>query len=469
MNNNIIRPVSLLNEGAQIIRQGDLELKLKIDTQDEIEELAMSFNQMAAALKQNIYELEESEERYRSLITSMRDGIFQSDIPGNISLVNPAGVSILGYDNAEGIIGTTLKEHFVEEIDYARVSNELLRNQYIERTRVWMKKRNAPAICIELAISRVYDDEGEYIGMEGTFRDVTRNVQLEQSAQERSERISAINQIANAINSSLEAGRVFDSIVVEVRKLVTFDYAAVALLEDQSDVFETRQLWPESGPNEKVVRVDGEGSCAAWVARERQCLTLEELDNEGDTFKGQFPDYVKSCLCVPLYATGRIVGTLNLGSKFIGAFSGHEEEVLEQMSPHVAVAIRNAKLLENLQLSLEEVTRAREKLHDVNEELKTLDDLKTNLLSNVSHELRTPLVAVMGYTDMILNGKVGPINEIQMEYLEISLRNIEKLVTLIENLLDFSKLHRGDEDLLFDTFDLVDCAATALQTVKPRG
>lgn len=191
-------------------------------------------------------------------------------------------------------------------------------------------------------------------------------------------------------------------------------------------------------------------------------LTTDELPC-GD----QFPDDIRSCLCVPLYATGRIIGTLNLGSKRRHAFGQRDADVLEQMAPHVAVAIRNAQLLDNLQQSLQEVTRAREELHAANEELKTLDEMKTNLLSNVSHELRTPLVSVMGYTDMIFNGKVGAINDTQREYLGISLRNIEKLVTLIENLLDFSRLHRGAEQLNFDTFDLTDCARASVQLIQP--
>ena len=54
VHNDIVRPVSLLNEGAQIVRQGDFDLKLKIGTGDEIEELANSFNKMAVALKRNM-------------------------------------------------------------------------------------------------------------------------------------------------------------------------------------------------------------------------------------------------------------------------------------------------------------------------------------------------------------------------------------------------------------------------------
>jgi PAS domain S-box-containing protein len=468
VNNNIIRPVSLLNEGAQIIRQGDLELKLKIHTGDEIEELASSFNKMAAALRQNISRLEASEERYRSLFSSMRDGIFRTDPQGAITLINPAGVEILGFSRQEEAIGKTIGASFERESEYQQLLDSLAEKAFIERTRVWMLKPGAGRICVELALGRVFDESGAFAGYEGTLRDVTQNVRLEQESRERSERITAINQIANVINSSLEAGRVYENIVVEVRKLVTFDYAAVALLKEDGIGFRTLQLWPEPPEDERpLLREDGENSCAAWVAREQRCLIVSERAASAVPLDGQFPDYVKSCLCVPLYATGRIVGVLNLGAERPQAFTQHEVDILEQMAAHVAVAIRNATLLENLQHSLEEVTRAREKLHAANEELKTLDEMKTNLLSNVSHELRTPLVAVMGYTDMILKRKAGNINELQEEYLSISLRNIERLVNLIENLLDFSKIHRGESDLVFDTMDLVDCARSSLQMIRP--
>ena len=496
VHNNIVRPVSLLNEGAQIIRQGDLELKLKIGTGDEIEELASSFNQMALALNHNIRQLEDSEGKYRSLVTSMRDGIYQTDPDWTITFMNPAGAEIFGYERPEAAVGHNLRELFLEEMDFARITTELNRQSFVERTRIWMKRipvqitsrrdnlgRGLSELCAELSANRVVNDSGEFVGTEGIFRDVTTSVRLEQQARERSERISAINQIANVINSSLESGRLHESLVVELRKLVNFDYASVVLAADPSDpslgtVFEKRVLFPEWGLFMEGVGQELKGACASWVVRERKCLSIVDFKDSDSSmnpvskdllsaFSGEFPPTTRSCLCVPLYATGRIIGTLNLGSNRVSAYSVHDIEVIEEMGPHIAVAMRNARLLDNLQQSLNEVTQAREKLHEANEELKTLDEMKTNLLSNVSHELRTPLVAVMGYTDMIFNRKAGPINETQAEYLSIAIRNIEKLVTLIENLLDFSRLHRGTEKLVFDTFDLVDCARISIQNVQP--
>lgn len=465
VNNNIIRPVSLLNEGAQIIRHGDFDLKLRIATGDEIEELASSFNDMAAALRRNIKQLEASEERYRSLITSMRDGIYQTDADWTISFINPAGAGFFAFQDTDDAIGANLGDMFVDRSELERIHKELSEGLFVEHRRVWVRNASGRTICLELSANATQNDHGVFDGIEGSFRDVTQNVSLETQARERSERISAINQITNAINSSLESGLVYESIVIELQKLIRFDYAAVALHDDASGQFEIHQLFPERWSI--AAGEVAEEHCAAWVLRERRSLIVKNVRAEDALFAAQLPKTIASCVSAPLHASGRIIGALTLGSTREAAYTRHDVEILEQLAPQVAVAIRNAELLDNLQKSLEEVTQAREKLHAANEELKTLDEMKTNLLSNVSHELRTPLVAVMGYTDMILNGKVGPVNEVQQEYLGITLRNVEKLVTLIENLLDFSRLHRGAEEMVFNTLDLVDCVRTSLQIVQP--
>lgn len=468
VHNNVVRPVSLLNEGAQIIGQGDLELKLKIDTGDEIEGLANSFNKMALALKRNIRQLEESEAKYRSVVNSMRDGILQTDANEIITFLNPAGVKIWGLDSAEEALGQSLEEFFLVGSDLQRLNKDLHAQGYIERVRVWMKRKDTRAICVELSANCMTDENDECTGVEIIFRNVTKAIRLEQEARERAERLSAINQIANVINSSLEAGRLYENLVVEVKKLVDFDYAALALLKGEENAFEVRVLWPPQGVNMAMsCPLNADESCSAWVTEHNESLLVDDLAEEEQPYYKHFPPDIRGCVSVPLYASDRIIGTLNVGAEEVRAYSKHDVAVLEQLSPHIAAAIRNAQLLENLQASLEEVTKAREKLYEVNEELKSLDEMKTNLLSNVSHELRTPLVSVMGYTDMILNEKVGPVNDMQRDYLTISLRNIDKLVTLIENLLDFSRLHRGTEEMSFDAFDFVDCVQSSLDIVKP--
>ncbi len=82
-------------------------------------------------------------------------------------------------------------------------------------------------------------------------------------------------------------------------------------------------------------------------------------------------------------------------------------------------------------------------LERANEELKTLDRLKTDLLANVSHELRTPLSAIRGYVEFMNDGNLGAITDQQARGLAICLRNIDRLNRTINMLLDFSRMELG--------------------------
>ncbi|MBL8028307.1 MAG: HAMP domain-containing histidine kinase [Fibrobacteres bacterium] len=80
--------------------------------------------------------------------------------------------------------------------------------------------------------------------------------------------------------------------------------------------------------------------------------------------------------------------------------------------------------------------------------------MKNNLLANVSHELRTPLVTIRGYAELIQSGESGPVSADQKKQLSISLRNIDKLMVLINNLLEFSNLEVNRDLLLKEKIDL---------------
>lgn len=467
IHHRIVQNLLLINEGANLVGKGDLDLSLDIATGDELETLAGSFNRMALDLKGKIDQLGASERRYRGLIDSMRDGIVQTDRAGRVTLMNPAGAVILGYAKPADVLGRDLSQVLHDPRAAERVIRALSEHGCLERSRIWSRRTDGTEVCLEMTANPVRTHDGRVEGFEGIFRDVAEGVRLERDARERAERLSATNQIANVINSSLHAGRLYESLVAELRRLVRFDFASVSLITDKEDAFEVRRVFPERDEfGEGAYPLRDQRWSTSIVAQSKQSLLVGNIDEAQEPLQ-DFPPAIKSCLCVPLFATGRIIGSMNLGAFAIKAFDAHDGEMLAQLAPHIAVALRNAQLLENLQHSLNEVTKAQERLHEANEELKTLDEMKTNLLSNVSHELRTPLVSVMGYTDMIYNERCGPITDQQRNYLGISLRNIDKLVTLIENLLDFSRLHRGAETIVFDTFDLVQCAQQSIEIVRP--
>ncbi|HXU72130.1 MAG TPA: ATP-binding protein [Polyangia bacterium] len=109
-----------------------------------------------------------------------------------------------------------------------------------------------------------------------------------------------------------------------------------------------------------------------------------------------------------------------------------------------------------------------EEIRQRNLERASLDRLKTQLLANVSHELRTPLVSIKGYNDLLLRGTLGPINARQRRGLEIAAANTQRLVELIETLLDLARREEGRLELSMTRFDLREAVASAAAAVGER-
>jgi len=94
--------------------------------------------------------------------------------------------------------------------------------------------------------------------------------------------------------------------------------------------------------------------------------------------------------------------------------------------------------------------------------------MKSDLLANVSHELQTPLVSIRGYTEMIVKGRLGPINDEQKQGLTLSLRNIDRLIGMIDNLLSFARMDRESAAMNLSTFPLEAIVAEVVQLLRDR-
>ncbi|MFA4985765.1 MAG: GAF domain-containing protein, partial [Candidatus Brocadiia bacterium] len=155
---------------------------------------------------------------------------------------------------------------------------------------------------------------------------------------------------------------------------------------------------------------------------------------------------IKSMALIPVVVNGRRKALLLLvQTQFARRFPQLDREFIRALAGQFSLAYRSSELVRELR--------------SVNMELQTLDEMKSNLLANVSHELRTPLVSVRGYIEMTLGGFLGEVSERQSKGLRVALRNVDRLVALIENLLNFARMERGDEKLQLTRFVLADLVA----------
>jgi signal transduction histidine kinase len=155
------------------------------------------------------------------------------------------------------------------------------------------------------------------------------------------------------------------------------------------------------------------------------------------------------------------IGYLLLGDKLSGdIYSTQDLEILEIIAKQMAVAILNAKsyaeIQEFNQTLQARVDHATSRLRVANRHLKELDKAKDEFISMASHQLRTPLTTIKGYLSMMLEGDAGHMSKAQLEFAGYAFGSSERMVNLISDLLNVSRLSAGRFLIQTKPTDMVD-------------
>jgi signal transduction histidine kinase len=153
---------------------------------------------------------------------------------------------------------------------------------------------------------------------------------------------------------------------------------------------------------------------------------------------------------------------------------GHEPDlgILAAFALQASLALERVRMREKVReqaLIIERAVEGRTRaLREANERLRDADRRKDNFLANVSHELRSPLVTILGYTDLLLAEKLGPITDKQRQCLQIARSSGKRLRAFIEELLDFSRFELTRDSLTFQPFSVEEAIAQAVASLAPR-
>ncbi len=149
----------------------------------------------------------------------------------------------------------------------------------------------------------------------------------------------------------------------------------------------------------------------------------------GDRLPPEIADLLHDEFVVIPFATPKGLRTLIIADRRLDPQPGFDQEMLEELgwfANQGALALANAALIADLDRALND--------------LKQLDNLKTNFLSTISHELRTPLTAISGFVDLIASQRLGPLNEAQQSLFARVVKNTQHLVTMVNDLIDITEV-----------------------------
>ena len=124
--------------------------------------------------------LRESERNYRNILDNIQDVYYRSDRDGNFTMFSPSGLRLLGYGSEEELLGRSIAETVYADPSERRKFLQVLDKEgFVNNFEVTLKRRDGTSVIVETSSHKYYDETGNFLGVEGIFRDITQRKQAE--------------------------------------------------------------------------------------------------------------------------------------------------------------------------------------------------------------------------------------------------------------------------------------------------
>jgi signal transduction histidine kinase len=263
------------------------------------------------------------------------------------------------------------------------------------------------------------------------------------------------------VSSTLDLETVLSTIVSRAIQLSGTDGGSVYEYDEATEEFTLRAS--RDLPEAYVEQVrdtrprKGEGAVGR-VAQTREPVQIADISDpaayESRVRNMLLQAGLRALLAVPLIAEDQLVGALIVMRKRMGIFAAEEVALLQTFATQSALAIQNARLFREIE--------------DKSRQLEVASQHKSEFLANMSHELCTPLNAIIGFSEVLAEKMFGELNEKQEEYSKDIHASGQHLLSLINDILDLSKIEAGRMELELSDFHLPTALDSALTLVRER-
>ena len=284
------------------------------------------------------------------------------------------------------------------------------------------------------------------------------NVRLFNETKEALEQQTATSRVLEVISrSAFDLQSVFDVVVENANKLCRGDWSY--LFRREGELF---HLVASDGGIPELVNYEHahptpivRSTMIGRVALERGIVHIPDMmtDPEYD-WPPNREHQVHSGLGVPIFRDGEVVAVIGVARMAVKPFSENEIRLVQTFADQAAIAMDNVRLFNEIQ--------------DKGRQLEIASRHKSEFLANMSHELRTPLNAIIGFSEVLKERLFGELNEKQVEYVTDILESGRHLLSLINDILDLSKVEAGRMELQLSTFSLPEALQNGVTMVRER-
>jgi PAS domain S-box-containing protein len=404
-----------------------------------------------------------SEEKFEKILENSPAPVVIIDLDGNIDYVNKSFVDTFGYTTHDM---HTIKQWWNNASPDMEYQNKKIPS--VEKTNIskdWLFKcKNGSIRNVEFHFA-VTNDEVIIV-----INDITERKKVEKALlldESRLEALQDLNQISNLSIIEIE-----DFALEEAIRLTQSKVGYLAFLDKKTNTLVMR-AWSKEAMKECEIKnrkidynLDKAGIWGEAVRQQKPIITNDF--QAPNSLKRGYPEghvSINRHMNVPLIYEDKVVGVAGVGNK-VEEYNQSDVRQLTLLMQGMYSLVKRKEAEDALNKYAEQVRDVNIDLSIANDELKSLDELKNNFLSSISHELKTPLIPILGFSELVSDESLGPLNPDQKKAMDTVHQSSKQLKRLIESLIYMSSLNAKQFSYDFNLIKIEPIIENTLNIIK---
>lgn len=408
------------------------------------------------------------QKRLTDILDASPDLIANKSLQGDYFYLNSGGRKLLGVGENEDIA--------LQPISRMRPAwaAELIRNQAIPtalNTGVWRgETAYISRAGVEIPVSQVIVAHRDADGIATHLSTVARNIsdfkQIEYDLMNAAVYDQTHSEVLRLFNANYDRAHILPSMLEILARNHAFPVSAVYGYDEWSGFYRLESA--HAAPVDILNAFKLGHGVIGEAIQKNHTLILDALD--------ELPSLTIETGLLSLKPAGIIICPVSYQEKRLAVLvlaaskpiTERDQTFIERLSAQLGVALHNIQQYGDLKLLAEQLRLRSEEIGLKNEQLLEADRMKSEFLATMSHELRTPLNAIIGFSEILRDGLIGPLADKQKAYINDIFESGQHLLSLINDVLDLSKIEAGRMELEAEVTDVRLLLQNCLSIIKEK-